>query len=465
MSRKFLYVSVSAFAILTLLISSIYAESDSARDEIITRKLDALSRCAESHQGVDWVDICFTSEAEMNVTADEESAPAESDDAIVTEPENEATEEDASDGDEGTEDGDYKKDDTTNKESKPSEFFDIGYRQIASADNSLTHDGNDISYKEVASTDDTDIERYQLHEDYYTDISQNSFLWAFSRQNDLTKFEMGPEVYYYDYREPGLMKDRGMMYGIYGAYTYRISENLHIKTIKDIFSDTNKINVFKTDVRFAFGDVDYESNGTGTIDGIEYFTFEGRGLLGYDIPVQSRSRVTPYLGLGWRYLKDDSGGMFSSTGHWAYDRESEYFYVPFGIESNTRMKNDWDLTLTVEYDFFVSGNQTSHLEDGGISVCSSTDLQCYALDPLENDQNDGFGLRGSMKLVKKTEKIDFSIEPFVRYWKIDESEVKQLSSLGGEIVWFSDAEFTRPIMGVEPDNETMEYGLKVGLQY
>ena len=107
------------------------------------------------------------------------------------------------------------------------------------------------------------------------------------------------------------------------------------------------------------------------------------------------------------------------------------------------MKNDWSWGVTVEYDVFIDGNQTSHLEDGNVGYDTST-----------NDQNDGYGLRGSVRVMKQTDAIDFFVEPFVRYWDIEDSEVS-LTTVNGAVVG----------AGLEPTNNTTEYGLKIGICY
>ena len=35
-------------------------------------------------------------------------------------------------------------------------------------------------------------------------------------------FELAPEISYRTYKEPGVMKEKGMMYGLVGSYTYQI---------------------------------------------------------------------------------------------------------------------------------------------------------------------------------------------------------------------------------------------------
>jgi hypothetical protein len=158
--------------------------------------------------------------------------------------------------------------------------------------------------------------------------------------------------------------------------------------------------------------------------------FEVRGSTGYDIPVLSSSRITPYAGFGFRYLKDDSGGNTTTTGASHYDRESFYYYVPLGVETRTKISKSWLFEMTFEYDFFLFGTQKSHLEDV---------LSTY--NTLVNDQDEGYGARGSFK-------------PFVRYWNIEDSDTAIWTQSGVPIG-----------TGLEPANNTAEYGFKMGLRY
>ena len=85
----------------------------------------------------------------------------------------------------------------------------------------------------------------------------------------------------------------------------------------------------------------------------------------------------------------------------------------------------------MEVDFLLNGQQNSN----GIPV----------LGDIENNQDSGYGLRASVKFQKHWEKSDFIIEPFVRYWNIDDSDI-----VNGVI---------------EPANETTEFGIHLSLMY
>ena len=259
----------------------------------------------------------------------------------------------------------------------------------------------------------------------------------------LTTVDIGTEISNYRYSEPEFMRLKGYMWGIFGAVAFRTSDNKHIKKMGDIFSGENSINVFRLDAKFSGGDLDYESDGTGKSDDLRNYMFEVRGSVGYDIPVRRASRITPYAGFGYRYLKDDSGGTSTTTGALAYDRESFYYYLPLGIETQTKFSNSWLFEMTFEYDFFLFGTQKSHFEDV---------LSGY--NTLYNDQDGGYGARSSFKLIKRNKDFNLYIEPFIRYWNIEDSDID---------IW---TYYDVPIgAGIEPANNTTEYGVKMGLRF
>ena len=229
--------------------------------------------------------------------------------------------------------------------------------------------------------------------------------------------EAGPEISYIKYEEPTVMREKGFMFGGAVSYAYH----------KDF--------MFKGEGHSSIGYVDYENS--GTIDDIFDFMFEGRVLGGYDFPVLETSVFTPFIGFGYRYLMDDSGGKTSSTGAAGYKRESNYLYSPIGIETLTKLEKQWYAGIILEYDYFWIGRQISHLEDVSANY-----------DTLENNQNEGYGLRGSVRFLNKGD-FPFVIEPFIRYWKIQKSEEEDVIYSGAVIGY-----------GWEPKNNSTEIGLK-----
>ncbi len=243
-------------------------------------------------------------------------------------------------------------------------------------------------------------------------------------------WEFGSEIFYKTYEEPGVMKEKGFMYGIFSSYTYRNWP----------YQKTGNV-MLRGEGRFDYGQLDY--SGSGTLDNIPDYLLEFRGLGGYDFLIEKSTTLTPYIGFGYRYLNDDSSGMSTSTGARGYERESNYFYSPIGIETFTELENGWSIGAATEYDIFWKGIQKSHLSDA-----------VAGLSDVENDQNSGYGVRGSIKIQKKSRNVDYIIEPFITYWNIKESEITAIT-FSGTIVDF----------GFEPANHTTEYGLKIAAKF
>ncbi len=250
------------------------------------------------------------------------------------------------------------------------------------------------------------------------------------------KVELGSEVFSYHYKEPDLTVDiKGVMAGFYGLYEFRPDKGSQI--IDEV------INMYKLDARFSYGLVDYQSDPSGTSDDIDDYVVEFRGMAGYDFLITPRDRITPYAGLGFRYLYDGGGGTTTSTGDLGYDRVSHYFYAPIGVDFLKQLSADWQMGANLEAEVLLWGRQDSYLSDASSSY-----------GDLKNEQKRGFGLRGSFKFVRKSHIVDFLFEPFIRYWRIKNSEVD--SAVGPTGV---------TVTGYEPDNNTTEFGLKLGVQY
>lgn len=250
---------------------------------------------------------------------------------------------------------------------------------------------------------------------------------AFAQMERRSAGDIGGEIYYYSYEEPNFAELEGIYYGVNGSYTNRaFHPNLALRG----------------EVRAAWGIVDYTSNGTGSADDIDDFVVEPRGWLGYDIPMQG-AWLTPYFGIGYRYLENSLGGITTTTGARGYDRVSQYLYSPVGVEITGELSQDWTATLALEYDIFWDGEQESQLSD--VSP---------AFGDITNDQNDGDGFRASLRLAKKMPTYTLVIEPFIRYWKVSDSVASPVTFAGVAVGY-----------GLEPENETYEIGAKVALQF
>ena len=252
------------------------------------------------------------------------------------------------------------------------------------------------------------------------------WVWAAEGQIPRNELEFGPDVYYSQYKEPDLgVEFSGPMYGLAGSFTHHHPNLL----------------MFKAEGRGAGGRVDY--TGSGKISGISDYTFEGRFTTGYDVPLKEDRLLTPFFGVGYRYLNDDSSSKTSSTGAFGYERESHYLYSPVGASYGGALGGGWKVGLSLEYDIFWKGTQKSHLED----VSPSFNM-------LSNDQTRGYGARGSVKFQKVGELMDWVIEPYLRWWDIQDSDSTNVT-------------FQNVIVGTgfEPANETLEVGGDIRIQF
>ena len=68
---------------------------------------------------------------------------------------------------------------------------------------------------------------------------------------------------------------------------------------------------------------------------------------------------TPIIGLGYRWLYDDSGGETSSTRALGYDRQSQYLYIPVGGIFDFGE----DIKIKSQFNYLIAGRQTSYLSD------------------------------------------------------------------------------------------------------
>lgn len=244
-------------------------------------------------------------------------------------------------------------------------------------------------------------------------------LSSFSETSEKSKNEFGIELSQITYKEPGLMEESGNMFGLsFSSASY------------DSF-------MFKGEGRYSSGTVDYTgaySDGTPlSIDNIKDYGWESRILVGGRASDSERTYI--YTGLGYRYLND--APPVSQGG---YERESNYYYIPIGIEFIPAVKNDWSVGATIEYDIFLQGKQISHLSDFD-----------PGLPDVTNAQKNGYGYRVSIKFQSPDQKT--VIAPFIRYWNIEKSEDEYIY-YGGDTYVCS-----------EPKNNSNEIGIKFGWKF
>jgi hypothetical protein len=228
-----------------------------------------------------------------------------------------------------------------------------------------------------------------------------------------TSISVDAQLSSYRYEEPGVMSLTGQKLGVAGRITTLQNNN----------------NFVRAEGRLAGGTVDYDSVRTGSDSGEPDYLFEGRILTGH-VFERGESDVGWFAGIGYRYLLNDSSGHETHANgitYAGYRRESNYIYVPLGIEVRKPLSGDAALSFEIEYDHLLAGVQKSYL------------------DPvISNQQRSGHGFRGGIdyRFGKS-----WALGAFANIWRIGESE-KVVCQGGTSVCW-------------EPENRTREVGLRV----
>ena len=237
-----------------------------------------------------------------------------------------------------------------------------------------------------------------------------------------TAKDIGLSLSAYQYQEPDIMSLQGVKMG------------LELNATKVLQNDR----FIRGELRYAFGSVDYSSNGTGSASGNPDWYIEARGLVGKDWAIKD-AVLAAYTGLGYRYLFNDGRGI-TSTGYAGYRRESNYLYLPIGIIHRMALKDLARLESTLEYDQLLKGTQNTSLSDVGGGYSDVT-----------NNQSRGYGLKLSIMYQKR----NWAIGPYAHYWNIDQSdivpEIQNGVPTGNGLM--------------EPKNNTLEFGLKASQQF
>ena len=231
-------------------------------------------------------------------------------------------------------------------------------------------------------------------------------------------FEIGPELDYFQYREPGLMKEAGMLYGGFASFTATFQSNV----------------IWNIGASLAAGTLRYDGQTMGG-EPVELDTpdrlLDLRTSIGYNW-----SPVTPFAGLGLRYLNDNLGAN-SPAG---YNRQTFYLYSPLGLEISRTFGNAWTLGARAEFDIFWAG------------LNRNTDFPLADNSTLDLSQHSGYGAKASVFLKHPmTRAMGLMVEPFFQYWDIGESEREYILTPDGLYVFF------------EPANTTSLFGLRAGL--
>ena len=197
---------------------------------------------------------------------------------------------------------------------------------------------------------------------------------------------------------------------------------------------------------FLLGEFDYNNgsvkySGTGNQSGIPQYYYNLKAAVGYDFAFDGFV-LSPYVGIGYRFLSQQWGNTTTSTGAYGYDRQSTYNYLPVGVTHRFAVGQKSKVETTFEYDYLLSGNQYSGLSQlngkGGLSGLSNAN----------NSQNSGYGLN----LTVMYKEDNWGVGPYWKYWNIQQSNTAYgtltINGVRYNAGWY------------EPANNTNEYGVK-----
>lgn len=235
-------------------------------------------------------------------------------------------------------------------------------------------------------------------------------------------FSAGLVIGYMDYKEPGLMREYGPLYGLGGSYTRFTDAALQ----------------WRFEGELVAGRLIYDG---GNLSGARYtqptsdWIIDVRALAVLASAPSPAWSVSPYAGLGLRDLNDKIEGSGS------YNRNISYLYLPLGARIEGGLARTWSLSFSGEFDIMPYGTVVSRLSD---------------VDPNAPDvvnHNRGIGGRLTATLHKDLGRFGGHIGFVYKKWKIDQSDGVPLT-IGNQTGTL-----------YEPENEFDFFGLNVGADF
>ena len=263
-------------------------------------------------------------------------------------------------------------------------------------------------------------------------------------------FELSLEDFYSALREHGDSnayighdnRKNGDFFGFNAAYSFRPldSENL-------------PVNVFHFDVHGDYGVEGYDFIREGKIKNVNTYIVEPRLWVGHDLDFSMYDSLTPYIGFGYRWYYDELKNKFSDAedDDGGNNIQTQYFYIPVGAELSLRPIAGWRINLNGEYDYLVWGritNYSSNFTVGSDNISSPE---------FNNTLGHGYGIRGSIKIIKEGYTFNYFVEPYVRCWNIGASKTVSATARDNNVSW--------TVQNQENKNHTIEAGARVGVEF
>ena len=223
---------------------------------------------------------------------------------------------------------------------------------------------------------------------------------------------------YDSYSEPNIMREYGFVQGLALGYEHLTESG---RTLFQVDGDI-EIGHLTYDGAVVSGSVS-----TPSVQRAADSIYNLRGTAGYVTQFESELILIPYAGLGYRLLTDKIEGASS------YLRTVSYLYVPFGAKLVREFSDAFSIVAMSDLDVIIYGSVVSKLSDVNPSF---PDLQMT---------NSGFGVSASVSFVYDFGSFTGHLTPYYQRWDMQQSS----KSMGF----------------VEPANQTVQVGLKIGADY
>lgn len=232
---------------------------------------------------------------------------------------------------------------------------------------------------------------------------------------------------YIDYKEPGLMREYGNLYGINIGY-YSLNEDSRL--------------AYNTEGQLVLGRLVYDGGdmkGNRFTSPTDDYIFNIRSTIGLYREMTSMSSITPYIGLGYRDLNDKMQGSGS------YNRNISYLYLPIGLNLASWVTDTWSVSFSADYDLVLVGTVVSKLSDVDPSA------------PDITNHNHGGGYRLVASLRKDFGSWSGHIEPFYQKWHLQQSD--------GVGLLVDNGNGPQQATLFEPENESDFVGVDIGADF
>jgi len=236
-------------------------------------------------------------------------------------------------------------------------------------------------------------------------------------------FSVGAVTGYVDYKEPGLMREYGLLYGVNGSYT-SLNEVSGIQ--------------WNLEGELVAGRILYDGGDQGgnryTQPTSDYIAFI-RATVGAYREMTTSWSATPFIGVGLRDLNDKIDGSGS------YNRNISYLYIPVGAQIAGFVTDKWSLSFVADLDLMVSGTVVSKLSEASSAL------------PDVTNHDKGVGTRITATSRWDLGSIGIHTGLFYQKWKIEQSDIVAVT-ISGQKLGFA-----------EPENESDFVGLNAGVDF